>query len=443
MRILLPILLIAITIAPLIRVNALPLIEVWNGNVAARQVALSRDLMAYINENGTLVIISNHSRLEIKVPEGRLIKGNGIFIQIGNGLYLIGSTGLEKIMECEGCTFFPYSRDKIAIVDSKGLLLLVNGEKKRIRVRGKVRWSENGQKISVISGDEIILLNASGRIIWRKDLNTQIFDSEPDDLTYVCMKGCEIYAINGNSFMAWTNKLCKCCIPGKLDRSGNYLLVLIQNRNLAILRAGDGRELQSLPLKGYEIDAIPGIVAIRDGNGRIHLLVDADRISLKGESGGILVTWNVPGWFKLGEVKIEHPWGNVSVPVGVNSFVPIPGYGDVNLTIRGTSGELSLTARVKPLDVTATPLGDVRVHGEGNLEVEVGGRRYPPEARVDTGWLPTYSVRVYNHGVLVAELSSMNARFLLLISSLIPVLLAIIIWRSRREFSKSEGKDAY
>ena len=430
-------LLAAFTFLPILHSDALPLIEVWIEDASAKQVALSSELMAYLTGNGTLVVMSDRGKLAIKVGEGRLIAGRDVFLQTGDALYLVTATGLERVMECERCSFYPYSGDRIAIVDSKGLLLVLDGEKRRLRVKGTVRWSDDGWRLSVISGDELLVVNASGSVVWRKDLNTQLFDAEPDDLTYVCMKGCEVYAINDRSFVAWTNKLCKCCIPGKLDRSGNLLFVLVQGKELTVLDASDGRKIQSLSLEGYEIDAIPGIVAVRDGEGRIHVMVDASRVRIRGESGGVLVSWDVPSWLKFGELTVEHPRGRVAVPVGSDSFVPISAEGDVNVTLRGASGKISLTVEMRPLNVAVTPFGDVRISGDGVFEVEVDGRRYVPPARVDTGWLPTYSVRIYNHGVLVAERTSINARFPLLI--IVIVIMAVVLWRVRSR-SSSRGK---
>ncbi|GEM_PF-1251188 len=429
-------LLAAFAFLPMLHSDALPLIGVWIEDASAKQVALSSELMAYLTRNGTLVVMSDRGKLAIRVGEGRLISGRDVFLQKGDALYLITATGPERVMECKRCSFYPYSRDRIAIVDSKGLLIL-GGEKRRLRVKGTVRWSDDGRRLSVISGDELLVVNASGSVVWRKDLNTQLFDAEPDDLTYVCMKGCEVYALNDRSFVAWTNKLCKCCIPGKLDRSGNHLFVLFQGNELAVLDASDGRRIQSLSLEGYEIDAIPGIVTVRDGEGRIHVMVDASRVHIRGESGGVLISWDVPGWLKFGELTVEHLRGRVAVPVGSDSFVPIPAEGDVNVTLKGAFGEISLTAEVRPLNVTATPFGDVRISGDGVFEVEIDGRRYVPPARVDTGWLPTYSVRIYNHGVLVAERTSINARFPLLI--IVIAIIAVVLWRVRFR-SSSRGR---
>ncbi len=438
MRPLLPLLLLALTVSSLLHAGALPLLEVWIEDAAAKQVALSEELMAYLSENGTLVVISDRGRSGVEVGEGRLLAGREVFFQKGDTLYLITPAGLERIMDCGGCSFYPYSRDRIAVVDSKGLLLLVNGERRRLSVKGTIRWSDDGRRLSMISGDELLVINASGSILWRKDLNTQLFDAEPDGLTYVCMKGCEVYAINDRSYVAWTNRLCRCCIPGRLDRSGDHLLVLIQGKELAVLNASDGRRVQSLELQGYEVDAIPGIVTVRDGDGRIHLLVDASRIRLKGESAGALFSWDVPRWLRFGELVLKHSRGSETVPVGIDSFVPIPGHGDTNVTLKGILGEasLKLVVRVKPLNATATPFGDVYVSGDGDLEIEVDGRRYAPPAQVDTGWLPTYSVRVYNHGVPVAELTSINARFLLL--SLALLVGGILLWRLRSRSSNAE-----
>ncbi len=438
MRPLLPLLLLALTIPSLLHSGALPLMEVWIEDAAAKQVAISEDIMAYLSENGTLVVISDHGRLSVGAGEGRLLAGRDVFLQRGNALYLVTPTGLERIVECGRCSFYPYSRERIAMVDSKGLLLLVNGEKRRLSVRGTVKWSDDGRRLSVISGDELLVINESGSILWRKDLNTQLFDAEPDDLTYVCMKGCEIYAINDRSYIAWTNRLCRCCIPGRLDRSGDYLLVLVQGKELVVLNPSDGRKVQSLELRGYELDAIPGVVAVRDGDGRIHLLVDASRIHLRGESAGAFISWDIPRWLRFGRLVLEHSRGSETVSVGMDSFVQIPGHGDVNVTLKGISGKAYLTSvvRVKPLKATATPFGDVYVFGDGDLEIEVDGRRYAPPTRVDTGWLPTYSVRVYNHGVLVAELTSINARFPLL--SLALLIGGILLWKLRPRSSGAE-----
>ncbi|MDK2372294.1 MAG: hypothetical protein QI197_02830 [Candidatus Korarchaeota archaeon] len=424
-------LLAAFTILPMLHGGALPLIEVWVEDASAKQVAISSELMAYLSENGTLVITSDRGRLAIRVGEGKLVAGRDVFLQEGNALYLVTAKGLERVMGCERCSFYPYSRDKIAIVDSKGLLLISGGEKRRLRVRGTIRWSDDGSRLSVISGDELLVVNAFGSIVWRKDMNTQLFDAEPDDLTYVCMKGCEVYAINDKSFVAWTNKLCKCCIPGKLDRSGDHLFVLIQGKELAVLNARNGRRIQSLSMEGYEIDAIPEIVAVRDGDGRIHVVVDARRVHIRGESGGVLISWDVPSWLKSGELTVEHPQGRTAIPVGSDSFVPIPVEGDVNVTLRGFYGEVSLIVEVRPLNVTATPFGDIRISGDGVFEVEVDGRRYVPPVRVDTGWLPTYTLRVYNHGVLVAESTSINARFLVMMLVTSIMIIALLLWRVR------------
>ncbi len=429
-------LLASFTILPMLHSDALPLIEVWVEDASAKQVALSSKLMAYLSENGTLVITSDRGRLAIRVGGGRLIAGRDIFLQKGDALYLVTATDLERVMECGRCFFYPYSKDRIAVVDSKGLLLVSDGEKRRLRVKGTVRWSDDGRRLSVISGDELLVVNASGSVVWRKDMNTQLFDAEPDDLTYVCMKGCEVYAINERSFVAWTNRLCKCCIPGKLDKSGSLLFVLVQGKELAVLNTSDGRRIQSLSLEGYEIDAIPGIIAVRDGEGRIHVMVDASRVHIKGESSGVLISWDVPSWLKYGEITVEHPWGKVAIPVGPDSFVPIPAKGDVNVTLRGASGEISLIVKVRPLNVTATPFGDIRISGDGIFEVEVDGRRYVPPIRVDTGWLPTYTLKIYNHGVLVAERTSFNARPLLII---VISIIAVLLWKLSSR-SSSQGK---
>ncbi len=430
-------LLLMLAIPPSLYSDALPLIEVWVEDAAAKQVALSDELMAYLSENGTLTILSDQGKYKMESSGGRLVAGRDVFLQREGTLYLVTEAGLRRIMDCNGCSFFPYSEDKIAIVDSRGLLLILNGEKRRLQVKGIVRWSDDGQRLSIIAGDELLVVNTSGFILWRKDLNTQLFDVEPDDLTYVCMKGCEIYAINDKSFVTWTSRLCKCCIPGKLDRTESYLLVLVQGRELVVLNASDGRKMQSMRLGGYEIDAILGIVAVRDGEGRIHMILDADRLHIRGESGGILVSWDVPGWFRLGNLTMEHPWGKATISVGENRFVPIPKDGEINVTFRGISGEFSSNVIVGPLNVTVTPFGDVNISGDGSFEVEVDGKRYVPPARVDTGWLPIYSVRVYNHGVKVAELDSVNAKFLLLAFAFAS---AIVVLRGLRARSSGGEK---
>ncbi|MDK2383968.1 MAG: hypothetical protein QI199_04040, partial [Candidatus Korarchaeota archaeon] len=120
-----------------------------------------------------------------------------------------------------------------------------------------------------------------------------------------------------------------------------------------------------------------------------------------------------------------------AIPVGSDSFVPIPVEGDVNVTLRGFSGEVSLIVEVRPLNVTATPFGDIRISGDGVFEVEVDGRRYVPPVRVDTGWLPTYTLRIYNHGVLLAESTSINARFLVMMLVTSIMIIALLFWRVR------------
>ncbi|MDK2384620.1 MAG: hypothetical protein QI199_07430, partial [Candidatus Korarchaeota archaeon] len=132
-------LLAAFTILPMLHGDALPLIEVWIEDASAKQVAISSELMAYLSENGTLVITSDRGRLAIRVGEGKLVAGRDVFLQEGNALYLVTAKGLERIIGCKRCSFYPYSKDKIAIVDSKGLLLISGGEKRRLRVRGTVR----------------------------------------------------------------------------------------------------------------------------------------------------------------------------------------------------------------------------------------------------------------------------------------------------------------
>lgn len=438
MRPLIPLILLAL-LFPTMTTNALPYLDAGKMEVNATSVALTRNAFAYMIPNGTIFLRENARDRKIGTAEGgRLMSGEGIFVQVDDVLYKVLHEGLEEVDRCRECRFFPFSLERMALIDKSGLLVIFEGHKTRYRIHPSfVRWSDDGNKLVAISDSEVRLIGERGAI-WGKDFNTQLLDAEPDDLTYLCMKGCEIYAINGKGFVSWTNRLYGCCTPGKIERIGDLLFVLALGKELMVLNKDTGKVVEKLPIEGYEIDGVDGVVAVRNGRGEVHLLVDLARMRLQSKSLGVLVSWDLPEWV-TGSIQLQTPTGSWDLRVGEETFVPIGKEGNITLKVRDQLGnEMKVPVHVESLEVNLSPDGRVEVRGDGELTIEVDGRMYGTMTNVDTGWLPLYTVKVYNYGILVGEYTTYNARFpIVLLALLVVGLIAFKMRANKLEQARS------
>ncbi len=404
-----------------IGVSAQPYLLVQTIPLEARSVALGKEVIIFLDDRG--VGIYNGSITYLTYEENsRLIQSNEVFIQAGNSLKEF-SKGLKEIAKCDKCTFYPYSRDLIAVYEDGFLKIIKNGSEV-LRIKFPVRelsWSEDGSSLSILGYNKVALLDLSG-IKWAKEIRTHLLDVEVEkDLVHVYMKGCNVYTFDERGILKWMEDLCGCCALGKLYSDSGYLYVLTSNMKLSILNSSTGKVIQEIPVKGYDVVAREGIILVRTGDGAVHVLADWSRAEVKGVSGGLLIKWSLPYWVK-GRLRAIVDGESKEVEVGRITFIRTKGLGEHLVILKDSLGQnVSISVRTYPLVVNLGMDGEIEVDGEGNFSIEYEGRLLPLRGtvKVDTGFGPYYTVKIYNYGILVGEYSSANLKFFLIVAVLI------------------------
>ncbi len=394
-----------------------------------------RDEFALVKAGGRILLLGSDGEREIGlIGDARVMEGSEVFAQSGDKLYSISSSGLEEVAECGGCTFFPHSRGRYAVLTKEGLTLRMDGEERRIGLRPLlVRWSEDGEYLAALFRDGVSLISRNG-ILWRVNFNTQLFDvAISRGVVIVTSKNCEVYAYTINGSVLWTNRICNCCIPLKLAPSSELVAVALQGKEIVLLDTLSGKVLQRIGVPAYYVQTHGNLVAAIDSEGVVHVLADSSKLKVEGKSSGALLLWELPNWLR-GELSYVADGESGSLKVFRISFIPLRGSGNVSLRLRDRNGaEVERRVEVKPLEVKLTPEGTVRVRGEGELSVRAQGRIYNgTEVSVDTGFLPQYTVEVLNYGSVVGEYSCYNSRFTLvaaLLASVLIPLLALLVKR--------------
>ncbi|RDD53548.1 MAG: hypothetical protein BA066_03900, partial [Candidatus Korarchaeota archaeon NZ13-K] len=355
----------------------------------------------------------------------RVTNGEELFVQSGGTLYAISRDGAVKVADCEGCTFIPHSRERYALLTRDGLLLRFDGEERRLNLRPQVaKWSEDGSYLVALSGSTVSLISKQG-LLWSVSLNTQVFDVDlSDSVVVVTTKNCEIYAYSIRGGMAWTNRLCSCCIPLKLASSRELVAVVLQGKEIALLDPASGRVLQRLNVSAYSAQMGSGLLAAVDSQGVVHIFADSGGLRVEGKSLGALLLWDLPEWLR-GELSYEAGDEVGNVRISRESFIPLMSQGNLTLVLRDRSGvEVRRDVFVKPLEVKLTPDGHVEVRGDGALSIRSQGRIHEgTNAIVDTGFLPEYTVEILNYGVPVGKYSCYNSRFTLVAAAISAALL--------------------
>lgn len=402
-----------------LQVAAFPYLEVSRLTVrgdatAVKHVVIRSDFALLKTESG-LVLLDEGGERELALRGARVSEGEEVFVQSEGKLYAISGSGLTEVAECEGCTFLPYSRGRYALLTEEGLLLRVDGEERKLGLRPRIaKWSEDGSYLVVLSGSTVSLLSR-GDVLWSVNLNTQVFDiAVSRGVVVVATKNCELYAYNIKGSIAWTNRVCSCCIPLKLASSSELIAVALQGKELALLEPASGRVLQRLELPAYSVHASDGLIASLDSEGVVHLLADSSKLEVEGKSLGALLRWDLPRWLK-GELTYEADGERGTVRISRSSFLPLRASGNLTLRLIDPNGVgVEREVLLKPLEVTLTPEGEVEVRGEGELSIRAQGVVYNgTRARVDTGFLPEYTVEILNYGEVVGRYSYYNSRFTL------------------------------
>ncbi|MEM0041386.1 MAG: hypothetical protein QXU23_02945 [Candidatus Korarchaeum sp.] len=400
---------------------------------------IMRDEYALLKTGEGLVLLEGGSGRNLNIGEGRLIDGKGAFFQSGGRLYEISGGGAREVAECGDCTFFPYSSERYAMSNREGLTLRMDGEEIRVMLRPQIgKWSDEGNYFAALSGSTLYVVSERG-IIWSMSLTTQVFDIDlSKDLVILTTKNCEIYAYRIGKGVAWTNRLCGCCIPLKLASSSEIVAVALQGEELVLLDPSTGRVVQRVSIPAYSVQVHDGLIAALDSGGVVHVLADSSKLEVEGKSSGALLTWDLPTWLR-GEL-IYEAGGRISI--SRRSFIPLTP-GNVTLRLKDPNGvEVRREVVVKPLEVTLTPEGDVEVRGDGELSVRAQGRTYEGErVRVDTGFLPQYTVEILNYGVPIGKYSCYNSRFTMI--ALAAVLVAISALVLAKGFLASGSRGAY
>mgnify|MGYP001772654456 CR=1 FL=1 len=429
---------------PLLHAAGMPYVEVAriyphvHGGSEIKQLAISKDCLALaLNDSLLLIHASKVEKLNL-TPKG-IFSGEKIFIQSEGRLYAFSKNGLDLIADCGSCTYVPYSREKYAIVSERGLVIRVNGKEKTLGIKPiSVKWSEDGSYLAVLEGNSVSLIK-EGELLWSSGFNTQIFDlSVNDGVLAVTTKNCEVYAYRVKGGIAWTNRICDCCIPLKLASTDGIFAVAILGKEIAILNSTSGKVLQRSDIPAYRVWAFEGLITALDSNGTVHVLADANSLRVEGKSSGILLEWGIPEWVK-GELRYEVGDEIGSLTISTKSFLPVKAKGNLTLKLRDPNGvEIERIVEIKPLIVDLKPDGEVSIEGEGELAIESGGSFYRgTHARVDTGFLPTYSITVLNYGVPIARYECYNSRFTLI--TLILALSVVIALVKKFLFKKAQS----
>ena len=411
-------LILLLILLPIIESQALPYFEISRLDMNARAFAFNNDLIAIQNEG--LLLMGK----PLNISDCKLLGGRDIFIQCGGSLLKLPE--LREVARCEGCSFIPHSEERYVILKD-GLTLRIDGHEIKFNLKPRIaKWSSDGNFLAVVDGDNAMLLSKDG-ISLKVSLNTQIFDVDlADNILCVATKDCEVFAFNERG-VAWTNKLCSCCIPLKLSSADGLIFVALQGKEIAILDSKSGRVLQRIEVPSYSISSSDGIMASLDSNGTLHIFADLAKLRVEGKSYGILLSWDIPGWVK-GELNYELNGSSGIVEVSRRSFIPVGSSGSFKLKLRDFNGlEVERDVNLSGLKVNLSPDGLVEVRGEGEIGMSVQGRIYNgTRAIVDTGFLPFYEVTVLNYGKPIATYRCYNSRFTE-ISSLSTIFIAAII----------------
>jgi hypothetical protein len=412
-------LILLLILLPTMGSQALPYLEISRLDINARNFAFNKDLIAIQNEE--LLLMGK----PLNISGCKLLGGRDIFIQCGGSLLKLPE--LREVARCEGCSFIPYSEDRYAILKD-GLTLRIDGRERKFDLRPRIaKWSKDGNFLVVVDRDEAILLSEDGMSI-RARLNTQIFDVDLSGrIMCVATKDCEVFAFS-ESGVAWTNKLCSCCIPLKLSSSDGLFFVALQGKEIAVLNSESGRVLQRIEVPGYSIYSFDGIVASLNSNGTLHIFADLSKLRVEGKSYGILLSWDIPEWLR-GELNYELNGSSGRVEVSRESFIPVGSSGSFKLKLKDLNGlEIERDVNLSDLEVKLSPDGLVEVRGEGKIGISAQGKIYNgTRASVDTGFLPFYEVTILNYGKPIATYRCYNSRFTVI--SLLAILLIAIILR--------------
>lgn len=412
---------VALLLVGHIGVSAQPYLLVQTVPLEARSVALGQEAIIFLDDRGVGIYNGSITYLAYE-KNSRLIQSSEVFIQTGNSLKEF-SEGLKEIAKCDKCTFYPYSRDLIAIYEDGFLKIIKNGSEV-LRIKFPVRelsWSEDGSSLSILGYNEVALLNLSG-IKWTKEIKTHLLDVEVEkDLVHVYMKGCNVYTFDEKGILKWMEDLCGCCALGKLHSGSGYLYVLASNIKLSILNSSTGDLIQEIPVKGYDVVAREGIILVRTGDGAVHVLADWSLAEVKGVSGGLLIKWPLPYWVE-GRLKAIVDSESREVEVDRITFIRTKDPGEHSVILEDPLGQnVSISVRTYPIVVNLGMDGEIKVDGEGNFSIEYEGRVLPLKdtVKVDTGLGPYYTVKIYNYGVIIGEYSSPNLKFFLILAALI------------------------
>lgn len=410
-----------------LQVTALPYLEVSRFGVGQ---VIVRDEYALLKTEEGLILLEGGSERKLNFSEGsRVIEGRDVFVQSGGKLYEISSGGVREVAECEGCKFFPYSRERYALLTEEGLILRIDGKERRVSLRPQiVKWSEDGDYLAALSGSTVYAISKEG-VIQSMSLSTQVFDiGLSKDLVIVATKNCEVYAYSISKGVAWTNRLCSCCIPLKLASSNDLVVVALQGEELVLLDPPSGRVVQRLSIPAYSVKVHDGLIAALDSSGVVRLLADSSRLELEGKSSGVLLTWDLPSWL-IGSLFYDADGESGSANISRRSFIPLRSLGNLTLRLKDPNGvEVKREVVLKPLEVNLTPEGEVEVRGDGEFSVRIQGRIYEgARVKVDTGFLPQYTVEILNYGVLIGKYSCFNSRFMIISSALLLAAIALIL----------------